>query len=73
MHKGMDLMLRLVKAVGGFLYRLPGNLWFFIRNPDELKQKWADIKHMAQEEVNHYWVGFKVRCTGIDCVVLNLC
>lgn len=60
LQKVSDISIRILKTVGMFLLRLPGNIWFYMTNPDELGQKWADIKQAAQDEVNHYWMGFKL-------------
>lgn len=60
-HKGMDLTISLFKSLVGFVLRLPGNIFFYVTHPDDLKQAFADMKQKAKDEVHHYWVGFKVR------------
>jgi hypothetical protein len=64
LRKGSDMILSALQSLMGFLVKLPGNTWFFIRNPDELRHRLAAIKKMVQDEIHHYWVGFKV-CTYI--------
>lgn len=60
LHKGMDLTVSLFRMAVGMVLRLPGNVWFYITHPDELRQAWAHVKQAAQDEVHHYWVGFKL-------------
>jgi hypothetical protein len=60
-RKGLDMTVSTFSTILRFLFRLPGNLFYYGTNPAVTRQKWADMKHLIREEVNHYWVGTKVR------------
>lgn len=60
-QQGLDLTVSAFRTGVGFLLRLPGNVFFYITHPDDLRQALGSIKKTAQDEIHHYWVGFKVR------------
>ena len=66
LRKGANVIASVVKTILGFLVKLPGNIWYFIRHPDDLRQRLSDMKKMVQDEIHHYWVGFKVCCLVRD-------
>jgi hypothetical protein len=60
MQQGMDMTVSLFKVLVSFLLKLPGNTIYYLTNPDELRQALVGIKKTAQDEIHHYWVGFKL-------------
>ncbi|GKY93228.1 hypothetical protein MPSEU_000290500 [Mayamaea pseudoterrestris] len=60
MRKTSEFFVGAMQGITGFLVKLPGNTWFFIRNPEELRQRLVGIKKLVQDEIHHYWVGFKL-------------
>ena len=60
LRKGADIITSVLTSVLGFLVKLPSNIWYFIRHPDDLRQRMAVMKKLVQDEIHHYWVGFKV-------------
>jgi LETM1-like protein len=59
-RQGTDLTISLFKSLVTFLIKLPGNVLFYLTHPDDLRQALAGLKKTAQEEIHHYWVGFKL-------------
>lgn len=55
-----------LKAVFSFLLNLPKNLFFYITNPSEVKEWWNGMKKVIKEEIDHYWVGTKVRAMKLS-------
>jgi hypothetical protein len=68
-HKTADLVIWSVQSVGGFVLKVPGNAYYFVRHPDEFRTKFNGLKQMAKDEVNHYLLGFKV--SNKMCRALN--
>jgi len=60
LRKGLDLVVHIFKTSVVFLVKLPGHVVFYATHPDELKQKWDELRQMARDEIHHYWVGFKL-------------
>ena len=61
-----------------FLLRLPKNLLFYLMNPSEVTASWKHIKKVIKDEVDHYWVGTKVRrmmnfVFCYECVCVCVC
>jgi len=54
-----------IKYIISLLLKTPGILGFYLRNPAELKQKIAEIKHLIVKEVQHYWMGTKLLAADI--------
>lgn len=52
-----------LKKALGFLLNLPKNLVFYLMNPSEVVAGWKHIKKVIKDEVDHYWVGTKVRAS----------
>ena len=55
------------KAVMMFLLRLPFNTIYYMIHPAKAREKWDDMKQFIKEEVDHYWVGTKVKWS---CLIL---
>jgi hypothetical protein len=60
LRKTADGTISIFQAGLGFIVKLPGHTWFYIQHPDEFRQKLANGKKIVQDEIHHYWVGFKV-------------
>jgi hypothetical protein len=60
LQQGMDATVSLFKVLVSFILELPGNTFFYLTHPDDLRQALANIKKTAQDEIHHYWVGFKL-------------
>jgi len=58
--KGADTISWLAKTVLKFLWKLPGNLWFYTFNATERKALFQNIQDTIKHEVNHYWMGTKL-------------
>ena len=71
LHKTLDFVISIFQTMVKFVMKLPYNLYFYATHPDELRSSWNHIKEVAKEEINHYWVGFKVTC-GVLCVFFFL-
>ena len=62
-----------LKAVLRFLLHLPKNIFFYVTHPSEVKEWWSRMKKTIKDEIDHYWVGTKVRNFDVgDCSVLFL-
>lgn len=48
------------KVVWQFTYQLPGNMWFYLTHPAELRKRMADIQDVVRKEAHHYWMGTKL-------------
>jgi LETM1 and EF-hand domain-containing protein 1 len=47
-------------VVWQFTYQLPGNMWFYLTHPAELRKRMADIQDVVRKEAHHYWMGTKL-------------
>jgi len=50
-----------LRKVMWFVLMLPKNIFFYLTHPAEVKASWNSMKAFIKEEIDHYWVGTKVR------------
>ena len=72
-RQGLDLTVAAVSAVWRFFFRLPSNLFYYATHPSAIKEQYEAMKKVVKDEVNHYWVGTKVRVVLLLCVMCVLC
>lgn len=59
-QRAKSAVVSTTKVVWQFTYQLPGNVWFFLTHPAELRQRMSDIQEMVRKEAHHYWMGTKL-------------
>ena len=69
----LPALLSGLKKVFVFLLNMPKNLFFYLMNPSEVATKWKSIKKVIKDEVDHYWVGTKVRLISACFVRAGVC
>ena len=48
------------KAIGKFLWQIPGTTWFYLTHPKEFRQTLQGLWEAAKKEAHHYWMGSKL-------------
>lgn len=66
LRKGLDFTVSVFRTIVVFLFKLPGNAFYYLTHSEERSQKIAEFKKVAQDELHHYWVGTKLLWADIQ-------
>lgn len=59
-NKGLNGLVTAFQVVFTFLFKLPGNVFFYLTHPKELGEAWQKVRDIVVHEAKHYWVGTKL-------------
>lgn len=60
-EKGLGMTVSALKTILSVLLRTPGNIFYYTTHGKERKEKVQEIRAMIKHEIDHYWMGSKVR------------
>jgi hypothetical protein len=65
-EKGLGMTVSALKTILSVLLRTPGNIFYYTTHAKERKEKIQEIRAMIKHEIDHYWMGSKVRLLVYD-------
>lgn len=60
-EKGLSMTVSALKTILSVLLKTPGNIFYYTTHAKERKEKIQEIRAMIKHEIDHYWMGSKVR------------
>jgi hypothetical protein len=60
-EKALGMTVAALKTILSMLLKTPGNIFYYLTHSKERKEKIQEIRAMVKHEIDHYWMGSKVR------------
>jgi hypothetical protein len=60
-EKGLGMTVSALKTILLVLLKTPGNIFYYLTHAKERKEKIQGIRAIIKHEIDHYWMGSKVR------------